>query len=228
MVTVSHIVSLGGSCRVTHNLRSYFDFSSAYPFDWWITPLRSATRFLREPDLDRLYEPGSLQIVKKEGSPSTVWNIHFGIDLHHEFPRSDGEVAAGFLNHIEAPRARQRYLLKRLRDLNEERHSLLLVRHFIWTDRGLSLADMAAFTHAAEEMFDRAECRFLFINCPIEFRRDDIMQLRISERPDISWRGDSRLWAEGLASLNLDYRPVEQSRYEGSDPTAELRKAAAD
>ena len=37
---VSHIVSLGHNCQLTYQLRRYFNFATAFPFDWWVTNMR--------------------------------------------------------------------------------------------------------------------------------------------------------------------------------------------
>ena len=57
----THIVSLGYRCRTTQRLREHYGFKTAFPFDWWITPLQSAVRVLRDWDLQRLYDPAKLR-----------------------------------------------------------------------------------------------------------------------------------------------------------------------
>lgn len=80
----TQIVSLGCRCATTFNLRRYYSFSSAYPFDWWITPERGVLGLLDRPDVDWLYDPRELELAADHRS---VQHRALGVMLHHEFPR---------------------------------------------------------------------------------------------------------------------------------------------
>ncbi len=42
------LFSLGPNCKNTWNLRNYFGFERAYPFDWWTTPAKSMLQMIEE------------------------------------------------------------------------------------------------------------------------------------------------------------------------------------
>ena len=95
MAAYDEIVSLGNHCRVAYNLRRTFGIARAYPFDWWITPVQALIAFLEDPSLDKLYDPGQLAPVMREEKIFAIDNIHYGIQLQHEFPRwKNGSVVA--------------------------------------------------------------------------------------------------------------------------------------
>jgi hypothetical protein len=221
MTEITHVVSLGGNCRVTYNLRKYFNFLSAYPFDWWITPLRSVTQFLKDPDLEKLYNPKYLLPLMKAGTIESIKNSHFDILLHHEFPRTNGSVVDNFVEHTDKPKTRQRYLLKKLNSLNDGVNKLLLVRNFLWNER-ISAPEITEFLTAAKTTFNRAHCQFLFINCPLEFEGDSIINLRFSD-PGSDWKGDHQVWTEHLATLAINFSPADGRLYQESSPEIESK-----
>ena len=47
---VMHIVSLGPRCATTYNLRRHYNFATAYPFDWWISPAGGLIQILTKLD----------------------------------------------------------------------------------------------------------------------------------------------------------------------------------
>jgi hypothetical protein len=126
---VTHIVSLGHRCATAYNLRRHFDFSSAFPFDWWITPGTSIADFLRNPDVNYLYEPSELQLTEQRGS---VRHRTLGILLHHEFPRDwkskPPPVVENFRDFVAEPKRRSAYLIAKLLRLNTLQNRVLFIR----------------------------------------------------------------------------------------------------
>jgi hypothetical protein len=104
----THVVSLGGQCETAYNLRRYFDFSTAYPFDWWVSPLSTVIRLLRDFDIDALYDTRRLEGTADFG---TVIHRDYDLQLHHEFPRDNanrfgngvGRVCLDFRAHVAEP-----------------------------------------------------------------------------------------------------------------------------
>src|SRR5437868_103724 len=120
--------SLGGRCAVAHNLRRFFDFGEAFPFDWWITPFDGLIKFLAHPDPDWLYDPAKLDLTANKGS---VRHSDLGIRLHHEFPRDRVEgqpINPNFRDAIAMPKARTTRLIKKLLALDTEGENLVFVR----------------------------------------------------------------------------------------------------
>jgi hypothetical protein len=149
-----HVISLGGNCRIAHNLRRVLDLKTAYPFDWWVSPLAGAIQFLNAPDLEKLYDPEALEAVRHNGGIFTVRNTIYGIGLHHEFPRdAKGLVQEDFRDFVEKPKARTRHLLDRLRELNSADNDIVCVRNAASNDRS---EDIPVFLDAARAFFGRA------------------------------------------------------------------------
>jgi hypothetical protein len=61
---VDYVISLGGNCHAAWNVSRFFNFSTALPFDWRITPWRTLNEVLSDFDIDRLYCPDLLEEVK--------------------------------------------------------------------------------------------------------------------------------------------------------------------
>jgi hypothetical protein len=206
MSDFTHIVSLGGNCRLTYNLRRHYGFNSGYPFDWWITTLPAATKVLEEPDLQKLFNPKFLRgVVPKHGRGiSTVRNTYYRISMNHEFPREKKFVVPDFKQHIKSRLERQTYLFDKLRAIDSRANSVLLVRYFIPSEiPKVSAESVERFLSAARRFFQTAEPQFLFINSPVE--RDDVMMLHIQEAPKGPWRGDEALWSSRLATMPISY-----------------------
>jgi hypothetical protein len=84
------VFSLGPNCRNTWNLRHYFESDRAYPFDWWITPVKSMIALL---DRDRPFHVAAedLVVTTPEGGTNTVYNRRLNLLHHHDFDR-DGNL----------------------------------------------------------------------------------------------------------------------------------------
>jgi hypothetical protein len=84
------VFSLGPNCRNTWNLRHYFESDRAYPFDWWITPVKSMIALL---DRDRPFQVAAedLVVTAPEGGTNSVYNRRLNLLHHHDFDR-DGSL----------------------------------------------------------------------------------------------------------------------------------------
>jgi hypothetical protein len=103
-IPVDRVISLGTNCEIAFNLRKFFGFERAYPFDWWGTPLNAvapvlASRFAVGINRD------NLQAV---GGRRSILNLKYRILHHHDFPRVPGNrlIAPDWTNAIEACRAK--------------------------------------------------------------------------------------------------------------------------
>jgi hypothetical protein len=228
---ITHIVSLGSNCRVTHNLRRYFDFCSAYPFDWWICPLRSATKFLREPDLAKLYAGAHLEPRwSRDGQQiESVSNNYYDILLHHEFPRAHPgySVVTDFRDHAAAPMARQTYLLRKLFALDLAGNRILFVHNFSRQEINLDISDVTAFRDAVKLHFSKTDIDFLFINPPqeIEVQIAGATVLSFEDVGGKDWRGDHELWSRHLARAGVKFSNNEGTRFVERIPDRELAES---
>lgn len=220
----THIVSLGGNCRVTYNLRKHFNFGSAYPFDWWICPLKSATSFLSNPNLDVLYDPLLLAPVMQGDRIFSIENSHFGIRLHHEFPRKQGTIISEFREHVGAPRQRLTYLFNKFLKLNTSDSQILFVRNFINWDRDVNSLDVIEFMETVRKSVNAASTEFLFINPPRGVDIAGVRTLRFSDPPPDPWQGDQAVWSENLSKVDVDFVNLEGSRFVETGPEMEKKE----
>ena len=213
----THVVPLGLSCRVTYQLRRHFRSATAFPFDWWYTPIEGLARYLADPDPDRLFGPRALEERTEDGRVSTIASREFGFQLFHEFPRHKEEapvavVSGGWRDHVAA--ARERYLrrMERLAQTDRPGNRVLFVRHQL----GLEIAPESA-GRAVEALWRslaagwrHAEIRLLLVNLPpLDGLRPQVQQLHFDDPPGPppeSWRGDDARWTSGLEIRGLRAR----------------------
>lgn len=110
MIRVDRVVSLGSNCEVTAALRDYFNVDRAYPFDWWITPLKSVKKILRD-DFKSLLNSEFLEVSKDK---NTVHCKHYNILHHHDFTRGEGyQIIPDIESQIPNLKAKFEYLADR-------------------------------------------------------------------------------------------------------------------
>ena len=203
-----HIVSLGYDCRVAYNLRRTFGFERAFPFDWWVTPLPALARFLREPSIERLYDPRHLQPFMAKGGIFAIRNVRYDIELHHEFPRAEsGLVKPDWPKHIAPAKARTHFLWRRLLTL-PTRSRLLFVRACGAAERKTLAADehrrLAQEVRASlEAILPGADLELLLINGPARTGAKGILNLKIDDPAKDQWRGTPELWTQALRGAGL-------------------------
>lgn len=205
-IEADHIISLGGNCRITHHLRRFFGFDTAYPFDWWATSLTTITTLLHDPRLDLIFDPGRLELVIRGGRPATVRNTFYDIYFRHEFAAVGEEVAPGFRGGAAAALERQRNLFHRFSGLNAAGKRLLFVRSFVAQDEHVNRREVDDFIAAVREKFHEARVTLVFIN-PIKGGDygPEIPVLRFLESAGSGWRGDAAQWDKHLATLGVKY-----------------------
>lgn len=177
-VTYSQIVSLGARCQTTHNIRRHFNHSSGFPFDWWITPLEGLLAILSRPDAEWLYQSNLLERIE---DGLTVIHRPTGIQLHHEFPRENGNVVPNYLDFIEKPKARTAALFSKLLALNDNAsENILFVREG---------DDDARLAQALGSLFGN-----------IRWRLASLPKNNLRDGPN--WKGDASVWDLDLGTLN--------------------------
>lgn len=225
----THVVPLGVSCRVTHQLRAYFGVGEAYPFDWWICPADGVARYLERPDPALVYGPGALAEMRgDDGAIEAIRSVAYDFRLFHEFPRVAASgagpppaVAPGWEAHAPVAAARHAERLARLLALDRPGNTLLFVRHRL----GIAPDDPADPEPVVERLW-RALCT--------RYRAADVvlalvnLRLRTSPArrvvavdfddppgpPPDEWRGDAQAWAAALGSLG--FRPPRRPRASAS------------
>lgn len=224
----THIVPLGLSCRVTYQVRVYFGSTTAYPFDWWVTPIDGLTRYLSDPNPDRVYGAGALDELVVNGQAITLVAPEFGFQLFHEFPRQDiglptRVVAPNWRAHVAEARTRHAQRLDRLLALDRRGHRILFVRDRLDVDGGsgtqTAAESVAKLWRALSNRWSRAEIELLLINVPFDTRLPQRRVRRVNFKdvpgdPPEAWRGDSTRWAQAIASAG--YPP--QAEVAGTAP----------
>jgi hypothetical protein len=199
----THIVSLGYRCRTTQRLREHYGFKTAFPFDWWITPLQSAVRVLRDWDLQRLYDPAKLREARRWGRTIYVEHADYRIRLQHEFPMDDERrrVLPGWRAHVDAARTRTGHLMAKFDALDRKDRRVLFVRE-LRAGEEADATTLAQLREAALAHAPRAEARFLLIS-PSGAAAEGWTPLAIDDPRAEPWTGTPQIWDAALARLGL-------------------------
>jgi hypothetical protein len=195
------IVSLGYRCRLAERLRSHYRFDRAYPFDWWITPLRGGADFLREWDASRLYDPELLvEETGRRGDIAFIRNERYGIKLQHEFPRVGGAgIAPDWRAHLDQAKARTEHLMARFDGLDDTGRRVLFVRELTPGEMGRP-KPLARLREAILQRVPRASLSFLAVTpAPVELEGWQV--LAVDDPVPNPWQGDPAVWDPALASL---------------------------
>ena len=203
MTAFSHIVSLGYRCRTTQRLRDHFGFKTAFPFDWWITPLAGGAAFLRDWDVERLYDPALLRPVGRLGRIRFIEHAAYGLRLQHEFPMDleRDRVLPGWRRHIGEARSRTAHLMEKFDLLDRPDRKVLFVREVMQKEQR-DLAGIEALRQAALERTRRAsETRFLLVS-PSGVGAPGWQALRIEDPVKEPWTGTPAIWDTALATLD--------------------------
>jgi hypothetical protein len=213
-VEVTHVVPLGMSCRVTYQLRTYFRSDAAYPFDWWISSMGGITRYLKNPNPQRIFSTEDLYEQIEDGWIHAIASRKFGFQLFHEFPRQKEVppmrvVSPSWREHISEARSRHEVRLQRLLDLDDPRNTILFVR-----DKLDIFDDEAPFQDRVDDLWltlkarwQHARIRLLLINVPNFMPPcQQVQHLKFDDlpgEPPEAWRGNDAKWAAAFASLGL-------------------------
>jgi hypothetical protein len=201
----SHIVSLGCRCRTTRRLRDHFGFETAFPFDWWITPLEGGVRFLRDWDLGRLYDERTLREVRRWGRTAFVEQPAYGIRLQHEFPMDlrREHVLPGWRAHLAGARARTAHLMARFDQLDRPDRTVLFVRELLpGEERRSDLIE--ALRLAVLQRAPRARSEFVLIS-RTGVQAEGWRALEIDDPVKRPWSGTPAIWDPALASLGARF-----------------------
>lgn len=214
---LTHVIPLGVSCRVTHQVRVFFGTGIAYPFDWWISPVAGLTRYLVNPDPAQVYGEGCLEERFEDGLVVAIRSKHFGAEMFHEFPRiqvsSRGRrvstVAPGWQEHAARAQEKHSARLQRLLALDDRSNRLLFVRHKFAADPAAvaptqDIADLWAVLHSR---WPSARVDLLLVNVPVQGRLPrGVRSVVIDDLPGPTpeeWQGDHQHWRTAFAGQDL-------------------------
>lgn len=112
------VMSLGPNCRNAWNVRDWFKFERAYPFDWWITPTKSMLKMI-DPGFELAITREDLVVTQSSGPgiENSVFNRKLNILQHHDFVRNkDRQVEVINDADIEKLNSKYRHLFSRMHE----------------------------------------------------------------------------------------------------------------
>ena len=188
---------------MTRRLRAHYGTVTAYPFDWWITPIGGAARFLDDWDVEALYRPARLALDWGWPLKSYVKHRDYGITLAHEFPLDAREwVKSGWRGLTAAPKSRTTALMKRFSLLSRPSRRVLFVRELA---PGEERADACAALRTAVLARARPPVAAFVLVSRTGFEADGWISLKIDDR-SAGWAGDPDLWDPALNSLGFQLK----------------------
>ena len=213
------VVSLGGNCMVTKEMRLFYGIQAANLFDWWITPGHALVRLI-EDDFAELFARENLQLV---GDRRSVANLRYGILHHHDFPRNDEEDRVVTIDEQHRQRNLDKfaYLKRRWDDLAHNPGPVLFVR-WGW-NMGEALlagippdpgcADLAALVAALDRKFPQLDYEILLIDAPevnpehpkVLYRNsgDFTKPGEYLNAADLVWKDNNRIFSRLFSSVDL-------------------------
>lgn len=222
---VNYVVPLGCKCQLTYQLRRYFNFATAFPFDWWVTNMRGVIDTLEGKDP---YGDLVETVMENSGLLGAPRSSDYNIEIHHEFPRgpqlsetdNTHPVLPDWRDHIGEARARFNYLYARLLSLNTESSTILFVRHKgnVAPSENLTLAGNPAsideLIGCVNSIFTRSNNQFLLINTPTS---ESGVALSVDDNELRSWRGEIDNWnaalpGSGFVLDNPSLKPFRHSK----------------
>jgi hypothetical protein len=198
----SHIVSLGHRCRTALRLREHFSFSTAFPFDWWVTPLAGATAVLRDWDVERLYDPARLiERARPNGGARIIEHADYHLMMPHDFPIDGpgGDVVKDWQDHIPRAKARTGHLMEKFDSLNRPDRRVLFVCELKESEAG-DHEGIAALRQTALEHTPQAQTSFLLIS-PSGVRAEGWRSLQIHDPTRDPWTGTPEIWDGAFETL---------------------------
>ena len=204
---VHHIVSLGCACEVAFNLRRFYSFATAYPFDWWISSPHGVADLIGSADIDALYDDRMLHL---SANAEAVKNSRFDISLHHEFSRdwkSPGHpVITPFYPSIAAAKKRTFFLFDRLLSLDKKDTRIAFIRMSSSSDEGYT--ERNSIIDALSYRFNKSLFTLIYVNGRFSTDEvDSVVNITFENEKYFGWKGNPARWDAGLHSLGLQLQP---------------------
>lgn len=211
------VVSLGGNCMVTKEMRTFFKIEEANLFDWWITPGAALVRLI-EADFAGLFSRENLALV---GDGKSVANLRYGILHHHDFPRNDVEDRVIEMTDAQIERNQEKfaYLHRRWNAIGKTPGPVLFVR-YAWLigepmlqgiPAGGGEAGPLELLSALDRKFPELNYRILLMDAPeAEVRHPKVLyrESRIFTQPgerlnwaDLNWKDNQAIFSRMFSTV---------------------------
>lgn len=198
--TVDRMISLGGRCEVAYQIRRATRSGTAYPFDWWVTPLDSVVKVL-EGGFEGVFEARHLVRLPDLDGKKALYSSSAGTWHLHEF-RHEEDFLSYALDEVER-RLRPKYAFLQSRLLEDcGKGRTLFIRQHLRDD-----PDEPEELRAAVERICAALgaispwYRLLLLDYPPGLEGPTVIQRRVTGHPDLTEVGSDRGWDEMLATL---------------------------
>ncbi len=208
MSPITDVVSLGYNCRTTRRVRDYFGTEEAYPFDWWVSPMKGLIGVLLEWDVDRLYDPAVLAEVRSGEQIAYLRHGRYGIKFMHDFPSDQGRVRPNWREHLPEAKSRMTHLMAKFDALNSPDRKVLFYREVGPSDRAV-LEHCKGLRRLVLAHTPLAQCNFLLISST-GIKAPRWTSLSINDPLEEPWSGDPEIWDSALASLGYTLSPEEK------------------
>jgi hypothetical protein len=220
MYPFTDIVSLGYRCRTARRLRDHFGFETAYPFDWWISPLKALVRVLEEWDPDRLFDVEELRETRDANGIGEIKHVRYGVKFLHDFPRRDGYIVEEWREHLPEVKSRTAHLMARFDALDSPDRRILFCREYCKGED--SELHYRLMRKALRRRLPLARRGFILVS-PAGFAPPGWGPVVIDDPLNDPWSGDPKLWDPALAALGYAHTPVEEA---AAEPGGGLRRRA--
>lgn len=226
------VVPIGGWCRPTYQVRRHFGFTTAYPFDWLISPM-AGTIAMIEDDFAQLLDPARLRL---RADLDGVTCDAYGVQHKHDFLRDENHLTqANILDQLEAAKAKYKYRLDNLRR-DCASGAVLFVRYddkavFDAHEEGglvhrrSTYADAERLLAALTSRFPNADVSLLALNFDASSQGDPRLMFGgdahdHGDRSTASYAGSDRGWDELFQQANIAPQSREQIIDERTDISA--------
>lgn len=203
------MISLGGRCETAYQLRRYSRRERAYPFDWWITPIHTIPKLLREGTAGA-FAPAHLEkLASYEGKPALYSHFSGALawpgTIHlHEFPyEADWQPLS--LDEISARLTGKYEALDRRLAEDARAGPVLFVRQRLAGQDPDTPEQLGPLVEAIMAELERLSDDFALLlldSCPLP-PRPRLIQATVPPMPGIKGLGSARAWRRMFRQIGI-------------------------
>jgi hypothetical protein len=209
MPEYDYIISLGGMCGPSWNVRNCFGVEEAYPFDWLITPGNSLIKLVKDK-MSNMVLPQNLEIIS---DGQTVKCKHYEILHHHDFRRDavTDKVSPDFIPQIGALQKKYMFLSDRFFSRCQEGRVLFVRMEGSYSNvndwrPGETWGEELVAT--LEQKFPRLDFNLILLDGSERRQEGRLIHERLNPvgEPTGDWRGWPDAWKDMFSRLDVSVR----------------------